>query len=171
MWNYSAPQCLCTKNVIYLFMLSAQSISKAIKDREISITGLSPSNVQYPYFELRFSSDFYNYEENIEVDIRHKYSQNIIKLDTASDNSVLLPPGMFLLNKSQETVSLSENLFGLITTRGSLAQFGLQIHLSSLHIDPGTNSTITFEIKNLGNNSIRIYPGEIAAKVYLFKIE
>lgn len=152
-------------------MLSAQSISKAIRESEISITGLSPSDVQYPYFELRFSNDFYYYEKNIEIDIRHKYPENINKLETAPDNSILLSPGMFILNKSQETVSLSENFFGLITTRGSLAQFGLQIHLSSLHIDPGTNSTITFEIKNLGNNSIKIYPGEIAAKVYLFKVE
>ena len=69
-------------------------------------------------------------------------------------NSYTLNPKEFVIGKTQETIKVSEKYMGIFDGKSSLAQIGLFVHISSVLVDPGTNSTITAEIFNASDFTI-----------------
>lgn len=61
-----------------------------------------------------------------------------------------LEPGQFVLAHTLETVTLPNDLVGLVEGRSSFARIGVTIHLTAPKIDPGFSGTITLEMANFG---------------------
>ncbi len=71
----------------------------------------------------------------------------------------ILQPNSFVLGYTQEMLSL-QNAYGcFLSTRGSCAQMGLNVLLSSTFAEPDTDSILALEIHNASPNPILLQPG------------
>jgi deoxycytidine triphosphate deaminase len=150
-------------------VLGTDRINELLKSGELALENSSQISVEEPNFELSFGDKAIKYKPNEVLDLKSDNSVHIVNFDIPKVGLVL-EPGEFIVVQSKEKITLPQTVFGYIVTRGSIAKIGLQIHLCSPHIDPGTNSTIALEVKNNSNNSVRIYPNHPVAKVYLFEM-
>jgi len=80
------------------------------------------------------------------------------------ERGFLLHPGMLALVPTLEWVKLPSDLQGIVTARSSWAREGLSIATATL-INPGYKGVITFELANLGEIPIRLYPGLRIAQI------
>ena len=55
-----------------------------------------------------------------------------------------------------ETVTMPNDLMGLVEGRSSLARVGLSVHLTAPKIDPGFGGMIALEIANAGPATVRL---------------
>ncbi len=70
----------------------------------------------------------------------------------------ILQPNQFVLGYTQEKLSL-KNAYGcFLSARGSCAQIGLNVLLSSTFAEPDTDSVLTLEIHNASPNPILLQP-------------
>ena len=67
-----------------------------------------------------------------------------------------LEPGEFVLAQTLETVTIPNDLMGMVEGRSSWARLGLSVHLSAPKIDPGFVGPITLEFANVGAAPIRL---------------
>jgi dCTP deaminase len=65
-------------------------------------------------------------------------------------DSFKLEPGHFVLAHTLETVTIPNDLVGLVEGRSSFARIRVTIHLTAPKIDPGFSGTITLEMANFG---------------------
>ena len=75
-------------------------------------------------------------------------------------DSFKLEPGQFVLAHTLESVTIPNDLVGLVEGRSSFARIGVTIHLTAPKIDPGFSGTITLEMANFGR-----VPVELRAEV------
>jgi len=73
-----------------------------------------------------------------------------------SEHGYLLGPGMFLIGRTFERVSLSNGIAGRVEGKSSLARLGMGVHITAPKIDPGFDNQITLEIFNLGPFTIKL---------------
>ena len=69
-------------------------------------------------------------------------------------DSYRLKPGEFVLAQTLETVSVPNDLVGLVEGRSSWARMGVTIHLTAPKIDPGFQGPITLEMANFTKAAI-----------------
>ena len=67
-----------------------------------------------------------------------------------------IEPGGFALAQTLETVTMPNDLMGLVEGRSSLARVGLSVHLTAPKIDPGFGGMIALEIANAGPATVRL---------------
>ena len=79
--------------------------------------------------------------------------------ERTQDDFFELKPHSFVLAQTLETVSIPNNLVGLVEGRSRYARLGLTTHLTAPKIDPGFSGHITLEIANLGNLTIKLRAG------------
>ena len=77
------------------------------------------------------------------------------------DSGYVLHPGIFVLGRTKELVSLPEEarIAARVEGRSSLARLGLLIHFTAPTIHSGFNNSIRLEIINLGVVPIRLRRG------------
>lgn len=92
-----------------------------------------------------------------------------IKAERIKDPYLLLEPGDTVLACSVEVVSMPEGYFGLVQTKGSLARLFVTATCCDGQIEPGYDGRVTFELVNLGKNSIHIPIGARVAQMYIFR--
>ncbi|MFZ1291213.1 MAG: hypothetical protein WAR79_14045 [Melioribacteraceae bacterium] len=80
-------------------------------------------------------------------------------------------PLSFILFSSRETISLSRNCYGLISTLSHTARLGLMSQPSSFFVDPEFKGYLTLELLNMSLNSIILYEGMPIAKIIFFKCD
>lgn len=161
--------------------LAKAEILKQMKDRRLVISPiLSPKQIGASSIDLRLG--------NVVLMVRarglsHVDPKNFARSTDLSDHSwelarkqkherheipfevgFLLHPGMLALVPTLEWVKLPANLQGLVTARSSWAREGLSIATATL-INPGYKGVITFELANLGEIPIRLYPGFRIAQI------
>ncbi len=119
---------------------------------------------------LHFGTTITKYQPDMELDA---LSNNLQKQHAVpmSRSGYVLEPGEFVLIFSKEKVRMPKSHLGYLVTRTSLAKLGVQVHISSPHVDPGVELHVTFEVKNSGNNPVRIYPEMPAAKIFFFALD
>lgn len=81
----------------------------------------------------------------------------------------LVHPGQFVLGCSLEYIGIPEQLLAYIVARSSWARLGLVIETAML-VAPGFRGVITFELTNVGNVPIGIYPGTRIAQLALHRV-
>lgn len=81
-------------------------------------------------------------------------SENYGDLIDIPETGYNLPPNQFVLGATFEQVKLPNYLVGRLEGKSSLARYGLMIHCTSGHIDPGFAKVIVLELYNHGPNTI-----------------
>lgn len=72
----------------------------------------------------------------------------------------ILEPGGFILASTIERVTLPNDIAALLTGRSSIGRMGLTVHATAGWIDPGFQGNITFEIKNIGFEAVKLREGD-----------
>lgn len=79
-------------------------------------------------------------------------------------------PKQLLLGHSLEKITIPNYIVGRLEGKSSLARFGLLIHATSAHIDPGFSAVIVLELYNLGENTIVLEKGMPVAQIIFYKV-
>lgn len=82
----------------------------------------------------------------------------------------LVHPGQFVLGCSLEYLGIPEHLLGYIVGRSSWGRLGLVIE-TAMMVAPGFKGSITFELTNVGNVPISIYPGTRIAQLVVHDVK
>jgi dCTP deaminase len=75
-----------------------------------------------------------------------------------------------VLGATYEKLMLPNYLLGRLEGKSSLARFGLMVHATSAHIDPGFSGVLVLELYNLGPNTIVLEPLMLIAHVLFQKV-
>ncbi|MFB6226659.1 MAG: dCTP deaminase [Candidatus Paceibacteria bacterium] len=149
--------------------LSKQKLKKIIDQEKLKVNPFSKEDLRMCSIKLHLGEQGYNHNPNeiLDVTLNEESNKNSFKLD---EDGYIMNPGNFFLIKTKERIAMPEGHLGWMETRGSLAKLGIQTHLCGGHIDPGSDLKITLQLKNVGNNQVRIHPGMYAVKLYISKL-
>lgn len=78
----------------------------------------------------------------------------------------VLHPGVLALAATFEYLQLPSDLEGQVEGRSSWARLGLQI-ASATFVEPGFSGVVTFELANVGNMPLQLYPGTRVSQLIL----
>lgn len=81
-----------------------------------------------------------------------------------------LPGNKLVLGATYEKLTLPNYLLARLEGKSSLARFGLLVHATSAHIDPGYSGVIVLELFNLGPNTIVLEPMMLIAHILFEKV-
>ena len=150
--------------------LADKDIEKLIDEQKLKIDPFDKNNIRESSIKLHLGSSGYNYSTSEILDLNYidEIGKNNFELGT---DGHVMNPGDFFLIKTKEKITMPNGYMGWMETRGSLAKLGIQTHLCDGHIDPGSDMRITLQLKNVGNNQVRIYPGMYAVKLYICELK
>lgn len=91
------------------------------------------------------------------------------RLSVPLGNSLWLHPGHFLLGSTLEFVRMPVQLAGLVLGRSSWGRLGLVVETASM-VQPGFAGRLTYELVNMANSPIALYPGLRVAQLAVFDL-
>jgi len=80
----------------------------------------------------------------------------------------VLHPGEFALASTLEFVRIPLNLAARLEGRSTWGRLGLLIHATAGFVDPGFTGALTFELANISNVPLQLYPGVRIAQICFF---
>ncbi|HEY9745457.1 MAG TPA: dCTP deaminase [Oculatellaceae cyanobacterium] len=80
----------------------------------------------------------------------------------------ILHPGEFALASTLEYVKIPLDLAARLEGRSTWGRLGLQIHATAGFVDPGFCGALTFELSNVSNIPLPLYPGVRISQICFF---
>ena len=80
----------------------------------------------------------------------------------------ILHPGEFALGSTLEFVKIPLDLAARLEGRSTWGRLGLQVHATAGFVDPGFRGAITFELSNVSNIPLPLYPGVRVSQLCFF---
>lgn len=108
--------------------------------------------------------------QELERQVRRYTNLVALEADPATGGFVL-HPGEFTLSSTLEFVALPRDIAARIEGRSSWGRLGLQVHSTAGFIDPGFQGTITFELSNVGQLPIPLFPGLRIGQLAFFGLD
>ena len=150
-------------------ILSDKDVLKLIEEGRLVISPFSKENlIESGHVNLHLASGLLKYKEGI-LDLSREAPHPTEEL-ILSRSGYVLQPGEFLLGSTVEKITIPDDHFGFIETKGNIARAGIQAHNADGHIDPGFSGTVTLEIKNNAQHAIKIYAGLPFVQFYIFQL-
>lgn len=147
-------------------MLSDGDLRKKIEQNEIKIEPIEDYQIQSASVDLRLSDEFMVPEGS---DLIHLTDpQEEILKEVKGD--FILDPKQFALGRTIEKVKVPPHLTAFIEGRSSVGRKGLFIENAGW-IDPGFEGTITLELFNATNSSIKINPKTRICQIVFASLE
>jgi dCTP deaminase len=150
-------------------ILTKPSILNEIKKGRIKITPYQKANIGPASIDLTLDNQFrfpsakkINLAENTD----YKKHTTLVKA-----NKITLKPGDFILAITKETISLPEDIVGILTGRTRFARLGLAVHVTASLVQPGVNNKQVLEIKNVGNSDLTLKSGLKICQIVLERAE
>ncbi len=81
----------------------------------------------------------------------------------------ILHPGEFALASTLEFVRIPLDLAARLEGRSTWGRLGLQIHATAGFVDPGFTGALTFELSNVNNIPLPLYPGVRISQLCFFQ--
>jgi dCTP deaminase len=137
---------------------------------------LSPKQIGDTSIDLRIGNQFIIFRRHTQPEINpfkisqaalHRFQERrIIRFQS----SFVLHPGVLALGATFEYIQLPADLEAQVEGRSSWARLGLQIATATC-VEPGFSGVITFELSNVGNMPLKLYPGVRVAQMILRRTE
>ena len=150
-------------------ILSDKDILELLNKKELIIDPFSSESLQPAGYDLRLDNKILIYDSEI-LDTKNKDSIKYKIVDIDENSGFTLKPFQFVLGSSIEYISLPDNVAAFIQARSSIARLGIIIHFVAGFIDPGFEGKITFEIINLNNVPVKLYPKMRVAQIIFMKL-
>lgn len=148
-------------------ILSDESILELLKAGHLIINPLNLKDIKSTHIDLHLSGKLVRYVST-SIDLKKDTSFETEEFEIP-EHGFELKPGDFFIGSTVECVSIPNGLWGFIETKGNIARAGIQSHNTDGHVDPGFSGTITLEIKNNANHSIRIYSDMAFVQIHFFQ--
>lgn len=139
-------------------ILTKPYILKLIKKKQIIITNFKESNLGPASYDITLDNKIRVFNKKTIICNEKVNYKNYTKLKTIK-KSITLKPGDFILGITKERIKLPNNICAFLSGRTKFARLGLAVHVTANFINPDTNNKQVFEIKNLSNQPIKLFPG------------
>lgn len=120
---------------------------------------------------LHLDNQFTEYEPYEGSPITPPHDLPVITRTIAKNDSFILPPGGVVLACSEESVTIPNDKFGLVQTKGSIARGFLTVHMCDGQIDPGYIGKITLELFNASKFYYKLSPGMPIASLFFLQTD
>ena len=147
-------------------ILSNHDIANCLDKGFLKIAPFDPEQLRGASYTLTLGSVAFKLAPKEYIDTRNVKQEHQEFEITAEGYT--LQPGEFIIGTSAETITLDDRLAGMLSTRGSAAQIGLDVILSSTFMEPRSNGPMALEIKNNSNIPIKLFPGIPIVKAIFF---
>ncbi|MBI4274003.1 MAG: dCTP deaminase [Rhizobiales bacterium] len=145
-------------------ILSQKDIRKAVKAGKIRFSPtLEDKQWGEASIDLRLGRQFTRYRKDI-TGITLSVAEGLGSLGdlnlwiTEDRDSFDLDPGELVLALTYESITIPNNLIGLVEGRSTYARVGLSMHQTAPWIQPGWSGPIVLEIANHGQIPIKLTP-------------
>lgn len=142
-------------------ILSSKEIKVLYEKEELHVhPPLQDKNIRPNGIRIHLDNEFLLPIKDQTIDIRTKSDINYDYRQLSDEQTLVLKPNEFILGSSYEQIKTPNDVIGHLEGRSTIARLGLQIHCSSGVIDNMYEQPrkIIFEIKNIGNFNIILYP-------------
>jgi dCTP deaminase len=85
-------------------------------------------------------------------------------------SQVIIQPGQFILLETMESISFPDDIVGILSTRGSIAQLGIDALFTSTIIEPGSQGKTILETKNHSEKEVILKIGQPIVKCLFSKV-
>ena len=151
-------------------ILTQNEILKEIKKGNIKITHFNKKNIGPASVDLTLDNKFRVFEGSKKVVLDEKTDYK--KLTKGKKlKELILKPGDFALGITKEQIKLSDGMCGWLGGRSRFARLGLIVHITASFVQPGINNKQVLEIKNAGNNTLILKPGEKYCQLIIERTE
>ncbi|MEJ9233080.1 dCTP deaminase [Peribacillus butanolivorans] len=146
---------------------SSKTILKKIKEKELIIEPITPSQLQPASIDLRIGNHFLTIDE---------YSTPLISLDKPAiykeiyKDHIIIPPQAFVLGTTIEVIKLPNNMTAFVEGRSSIGRLGLFIQNAGW-VDPGFEGHITLELYNANRVPIELKAGRRICQLVLATLD
>lgn len=82
---------------------------------------------------------------------------------------IIIHPHQFVLAQSLEYIRLPRDLMAYVVGRSTWGRLGLII-ATAIGVHPGFAGNITFELRNLGETPLALYPGQTVAQLFFHDV-
>lgn len=143
-------------------VLGKEAILEEIKKGNIKIEPFKPEMVGPASIDLHLSNAFRVFVHlpnalNMTSDLDFKAATKGVKL--AEGEVLTLHPGQAVLGITEERITLSDEISGMLEGRSRFARVGLLVHISASFMQPGISNHQVLEIYNLGPIPLNLIPG------------
>lgn len=97
------------------------------------------------------------------------YGLSVAGYDIRIAESITLRPGQFALASSVERFTMPADVLALVKDKSSWARLGLSVF--NTVIEPGWRGYLTLELKNHGNEGLRILNGDPIAQILFERLD
>lgn len=132
-----------------------------------AIEPFDEDNLQPSSYDLTLSGKFVRQNGGLVIPQKSSTFDSIEEFDSDTFD---LEPGDFVLGSTIETVRIPPDLAARFEGKSSLGRIGLCTHITAGFIDPGFMGTITVELSNLGNSTIRLWKGMKIGQICFFQL-
>lgn len=150
-------------------LLSDVDLWDALSTGELEVSPMSRDRMQPASIEMHLADNFRAFTAR-----RHVLDPLNLRMDhtyPCRNGPLTLAPGELVLGSTVERVSLSPRLAGRLEGKSSLGRLGLAPHVAAGFIDPGFSGTITLELVNMAQYSIRLTPGMPIGQLCVFRMQ
>lgn len=144
-------------------MLSSTDIKKELEKKNIVIEDYNEECLRASSYLLRIGNIILEEKRNIDIiDTKNTDTKKFYQKSIIQESGFMLMPNKIYLLSSMERIRMPYNICGILNQISSLARIGLNVNGSSNLVSATfgneTASSLTFEVINLSNHKIRIYP-------------
>lgn len=145
-----------------------------LESRLVVVPLLDRKQVQPAAIDLRLGTDFLVLRRTERPGLdpqgpRQPFEATHERLKVPLGESLWLHPGHFLLGHTLEFVRLPSTLAALLIGRSSWARLGVVVEMAGL-VQPGYEGRLTYELVNMGNSPVALYPGLRVAQLAVFRL-
>ena len=148
-------------------ILSDKTIKEMLRDKSLTITPLTDSQIQPASFDIRLGNTF-SIVDDIPSGVITLDSE--IKYKTLTTDKYLILPGQFVLATTMEYFELPDDLTAFVEGRSSLGRMGLFIQNAGW-VDPGFKGEITLELFNANRCAIELTAGRRVGQLVFAKMD
>eukprot|EP00762_Andalucia_godoyi_P004627 ANDGO_03573.mRNA.1 putative deoxycytidine triphosphate deaminase len=155
-------------------VLSAGEIKNAVAAGDVYISNFDPSRLGPASYDLSLGNEFRVFRAGVGiVDIKETTDYKTIteRVNLEPGKPFILPPQQLCLGITEEEVSLSPRICGLLEGRSRFARLGLVIHITASFMNPGIKNRQVLEIFNASSNPLALYPGERVCQFVFMRMD
>lgn len=154
-------------------ILSDYDIKREIAKKHLLISPYDPSCVQPASYDVKLGHEvriFKNISKPY-LDLIDKEEDYMELIKIKDGEAFIVHPGEFVLGTSIERVGIPRDMIARLDGKSSLGRLGIIIHATAGYIDPGFKGYITFEITNVANIPITLYPEMRVGQLSFMRLE
>ena len=154
-------------------MLSDGTITRLIEEGHIRIEPWDPGLVQPASIDLRLGTSFRVFHNHRiqAIDLADPPRDLTEHVAIDPGDTFVIHPGEFVLGRTEERVTMPDDLVARIEGKSSLGRLGLIVHATAGFVDPGFEGTLTLEITNFNSVPIVLRPGLPIAQLSLMTLD